>query len=235
MTYTTRPLSDRTWLRPESKRTNSQFDTPWPKTLTQLEREVAALGGRNLVIECDVEERDLKLNGELRANARPSSPAVIVAFDTRDLGPQLYRSDKYATVVSWQGPAWQHNVRAVVLTLEAMRAVGRHGCAETGQQYTGFRAIGAGPRRLANDEGRDIVAPPPPTMTRQEAAKVLSELAGPRFPDQPGTTIPWDVIVLDSSAAVRAAKRAKGRHHPDGGGDRDTWERVLEACRVLGV
>lgn len=235
MGYSTRPLSDRSWLRPAAARVNSQFDTEWSKTLTQLHKEVDALDGRNLVIECDVEERDLKLNGELRANARPSSPAVVVAFDTTKHGPQLYRSDKYTTVVSWQGPAWQHNVRAVVLTLEAARAVGRYGCAETGQQYTGFRAIGAGPRRLENDEGRDIIAPPAPTMTRIEAARALSELAGPRFPDQPGTTIPGSVIMSDQGAAVRAAKRAKGRHHPDGGGDRVLWEQVLEACRALGV
>ena len=41
--YTTRPLSDRTWLRPEHERKASQFSATWSDTLDLLIREVFAL------------------------------------------------------------------------------------------------------------------------------------------------------------------------------------------------
>lgn len=218
MTYTLRPLSDRTWLRPERARKNSQFDSTWTQTLTLLQREVSLLLGKNLVIEVDVTEAEMRLNGELRSSARPASPAVVVAFDSTRHGPQLFRADKYVAPSYKAGPGWHHNVRAVALTLEYLRAVDRHGAAETGQQYTGFRAI---------EGGRPL---PPPTMSREEAAKVVSRWSGETPADG---RVPWDVIILDSAAAARAMKRAKARTHPDTGAARVDWDLVNEACRAL--
>jgi hypothetical protein len=92
MHYTTRPLSDRTWLRPASARKRSQFDSTWTDTLDLLAREVKHLRGRDVVIEVDVREQDIKLDGMLRANARaPEHPAVVVAFDAADLVAELAR------------------------------------------------------------------------------------------------------------------------------------------------
>ena len=51
MRYTTRPLSDQTWLRPASARIASRFDTTWTKTQQVLEREIEHLSGRDVVIE----------------------------------------------------------------------------------------------------------------------------------------------------------------------------------------
>lgn len=160
MTYTVRPLSDHTWLRGEHQRTVTRFSASWPDTEWELLDEVDRLAGRDLVIEVDVTEADLRLDGRLRANARSATPAVVVAFESRHHGPMLYRCDTFTTAYSDQGPAWQHNVRAIAKTLAALRAVDRYGATETGQQYTGFKALPG-------------ATPMPASMSSHTAAEVL--------------------------------------------------------------
>ena len=214
MRYTTRPLSDRTWLRGAHQRKQSQFDTTWTKTLNQLGKEIDHLGGRDVVIEADVREQDIRIDGMLRANARPSSPAVVVAFDTRDHGPMLYRCDRYVTGWRTEGvDSWQHNVRAIALTLEALRAVDRYGATETGQQYAGFKALPAGR------------AMPASHMTAEQAYDVLENVLG-----SPA------LLADDDVSDAQLVRRARGLAHPDRqGGDRTLWDQVEQAAAVLGV
>ena len=142
MEYKTRPLSDRTWLKSEFRRKASTFTATWTSTEELLEREVRLLGGKNVVIEVDVREGDLRLDGKLKARARSESPAVRVSFESREHGPMMFQCDRYNG-----GPwgnrmePWQHNVRAIALTLEALRAAERHEAIDSGQQYAGFKAI----------------------------------------------------------------------------------------------
>lgn len=208
MHYTTRPLSDRTWLRPDAQRKSSQFDATWSKTLQLLGREIDLLGGRDVVIEVDVNERHIRLDGMLRADARATSPAVVVAFDTKKHGPMLYRSDRYAD--RWSNrPGWQENVRAVALTLEALRAVDRYGATETGQQYAGFKALPAGR------------AMPASHMTSDQAVSVIAAAAGVREHE-----VRPDL--------VRIVRRARAFSHPDrNGGDQEAWDQVEQAAAVL--
>lgn len=212
MRYTTRPLSDRTWLRPANARKPSLFDSTWTDTLELLGREIDKLGGRDVVIECDVREQDIRLDGMLRANAKADTPAVVVAFDTRQHGPMLYRCDRYTQ--RWGGPlsSWQHNVRAIALTLEALRAVDRYGATETGQQYAGFKALPAGR------------AMPSSHMTSDEAEQIIREVGFIDGVSQVGVSI-RDVY-----------RRARAVAHPDrNGGDRALWDKVEQAAAVLGV
>lgn len=220
MIYTTRPLSDRTWLRPDRERKTSQFDATWTKTLTLLGREIQHLGGRDVVIEVDVREQDIRLDGGLRANARATSPAVVVAFDTPKHGPMLYRADRYGD--RWSNrPGWQENVRAVALTLESLRAVDRYGATETGQQYAGFKALPAGR------------AMPASHMTRDEALGVLGQWGRARY-DLPPIPAEHVNTAPDSLRSLhRAARRAA---HPDrNNGDQTVWNIVEQAAQVLGV
>lgn len=207
MRYTTRPLSDRTWLRPNSARERSRVDATWTKTLTLLGREIDHLGGRDVVIEIDVREQDLKLDGTLRANARtPEHPAVVVAFETDQHGSMLYRCDRFFAPYYGQVD-WQHNVRAIALTLESLRAVDRYGATETGQQYTGFKALPAGR------------AMPASHMTDDEALAVLVAIAGP--------DADWD----DDASLHRKARAVA---HPDrNNGDQTLWDQVEQAANAL--
>lgn len=212
MRYTTRPISDRTWLRPATARQRSRFDATWTQTLELLGREIDLLGGRDVVIEIDVREQDIKLDGMLRANARtPEQPGVVVAFETKQHGSMLYRCDRFYAPYYGQ-IAWQHNVRAIALTLEALRAVDRYGATETGQQYTGFKALPAGR------------AMPASHMTAEQAYDVLASVLDLR-----------DIADSDIDDAT-LVRRARAAAHPDRhGGDRTLWDQIEQAAQVLGV
>lgn len=209
MRYTTRPLSDRTWLRPASQRRRSQFKVTWSAALDLLERELDMIGGRELILEVDVREQDLRLDGMLRANARAvGAPAVVVAFKSTH-GPLLYRSDAYGEG-SWSSPmeVWQHNVYAVALTLEALRAVDRYGAAASGEHYQGFRQIGGAPA---------IVTVPP--MTDEQAWMVIARAVQPTAREvwwedaaqswQDGRTAP------DGTSGPAMVRLARRNTHPD--------------------
>lgn len=203
MTYTVRPLSDRTWLRPPGQREATRFDSSWIATLALLRREVARLDGRDLVIGVDVAEKDLRLDGTLRARARADTPAVEVAFDSKH-GPMLYRCDRYFARYHDQGADWQQNVRAIAKTLEALRAVDRYGASSSGEQYRGYRQIEATVNAACSPWER------------------LRQIAGhPRARD--GSP-------LESVALIHRARRAA---HPDTGGSADLWVEVEDLVEQI--
>ncbi|GAB2762833.1 hypothetical protein [Nocardioides pakistanensis] len=152
MRYTVRPISDRTAFTGKHER--SRFDSTWTATERLLLAEVAHLAGRNLVLEVDVQERHIRLDGGLYANARPATPAVRVAFDSMH-GPLTYATDRFT--------GWQDNVRAIALGLEALRKVDRYGITKRGEQYAGWKALPGGTGGEAS------------RMTREEAIYLLDE------------------------------------------------------------
>lgn len=220
MRYTVRPLSDRTWLRSGHQRQQSRFDSTWSSTVALLSREIDQLGGRDVVLEVDVPERGIRNDGMLRADAKVAEPAVVVAFETRQHGPMLYRCDRYAVGSgTWaRGDSWQHNVRAIALTLEALRAVDRYGATETGQQYAGFKAL----------PGGQPIVPEAPTVTKDEAWSILGSFASTNIADL------RDTASLDEIRGLH--RKARSFAHPDRhGGDQSLWDQVEEAARVLGM
>lgn len=225
MRYTVRPITDRTWLRPTTSRQVSQFTASYPDTLDMLGREIEWLKGRDVAIEVDVPESGIRRDGQgVLADARSESPAVVVAFESVH-GPLYYRCDGYL-----RGPAtrlikgqpvrvmpsdWQHNLRAIVLTLEALRAVDRYGATETGQQYAGFKALPAGRAMGASH------------MTSDEAWSILGSFGSRPISEQR----------LAGAAHLRTIHRAaRAFAHPDRhNGDRELWDQVERAAAVLGV
>lgn len=207
--YVVRPLTSVAWQVPPAKRVRSRFTATWGDTQNMLSREVRALHGRVLVIGVQCTEADLRIDGMLRANARLESPAVEVAFDTPEHGPLIYRCDRYHggdTMLPWQ-----HNVRAIALTLGALRDVSRHGAVHGSEQYRGFRQIGAQPHVGTVSE-----------MDAEAAMDLLRE-----------------VSQCDRTASVDTMWRTAMRWgHPDSPQGRlsvqDRWEQIREAGRVLG-
>ena len=207
MKYTIRPLSDRTAFTGRHELT--PFRASWKDTLTLLEAELENLSAQNVVIEVDVVEGDLRIDGMLRANAKVESPGVRVAFDSA-VGPLVYATDRY--VRRWDGPSWQQNVRAIALGLQALRKVDRYGITKRGEQYAGFKAL---------PSGRSV---PPSHMTTDDAWRVLAEVLG---------ALDGDHRRGDVRGQIR---RARVITHPDrNGGQRDQWDRVEQAAAVLGV
>lgn len=111
-------------------RQRSRFDTAWSATLWLLRYELGRLGARSVVIRANFREQDIRQDGWPRSNARtPASPGVVIEWQTSS-GWSRMAADKYTD--------WQSNVRAVALSLEALRAVERWGAVE-GEQYEGLR------------------------------------------------------------------------------------------------
>ncbi|PXY21149.1 molecular chaperone DnaJ [Prauserella muralis] len=199
------PLREWPWQVTKPRLSSVRFRSSWPDTLALLERELKHLGviGAVVVRAC-VDAGDIRRDGMLRASARPSQPGVALTFTCRH-GELTYACDTYEGSAGHHAvtPGWQANVRAIALSLEALRAVDRHGVAGRGEQYAGWRAIEA--------------AAPDSFATRDEALRWLQA-----FTDMTELS---DVTTLLRLASLRA--------HPDRGGDPADWRRVDAARQLL--
>ena len=214
MTFTVRPLDS--YPQPETRdRRHSPFGASWTQTVDLLDREANMLGAPQVILLIDVTERDCRLDGWIRASARPASPRVVVALDTRDHGPLRYSCDRFHD--------WRDNVRAVALGLEALRKVERYGIASRGEQYRGWQAL------------PPATAMPATTMTPEIAAGFLIEHGEP--PDCAAPARPDELLDLpDGDRADVVAgyyRRAAKRLHPDAGGDPAAFQRLTEAVEAL--
>ena len=210
MRYTVRPISDRTTFTGRHRR--SSFQSSWTSTLVLLDAEMRQLKARDIVLEMDVAERDIRIDGQVRANARPASPAVRLAFDSMH-GPLTYGTDAFAS--------WQDNVRAIALGLEALRKVDRYGITKRGEQYTGFKALpSGGPIALE------------PAMDVDLAWSTLGSYAAPGDT----RTIAQLRATATADEVQAMLRRARTRWHPDRpDGDRALWDLVEQAAVALGV
>lgn len=133
-----------------SARRRSQFSATEGATWELLKRELAMLDAENLVIQIALREDQIRLDGWPRSGVTPTHPGVIVAFDSR-YGPLKYATDRFVH--------YRENLRAIALGLESLRRVDRYGITKRGEQYTGWRQLGAGEADpdLAQ-RGRELIA-----------------------------------------------------------------------------
>lgn len=186
-----------------ASRRRAQFSSPYSKTLALLEREISHLGGRDVLIQTYHEKADIRIDGWPRANARvPSSPGVIVTFVKRGGQTLSFPCDRFMT--------WEDNLRAIALSLEALRTVDRYGVTKSAEQYRGFEAL---PRPTQHG----------PT-TKSEAVEVLGRESGH------GEAFIEFATPAELEAAIRDAQRAT---HPDKGGSAGRFEEVQQAAKIL--
>jgi hypothetical protein len=202
---TWRPLS--TWpgaQRSDSQRRFGQFKVDLGAILGTgeggLRYELDRLGVDVAVVEVDCPPSGFTRSGEPRVEM-VRSPGVVLSFTHPERGPIRIGADLYFD--------YRDNLRGLGLSLEALRAVNRHGIAGHGEQYTGFARLGAG-----NDK--------PQGMTVEQAAIALVPEGW--NPEQ---------LIRDKDLAKIAAERARNSSHPDRGGSKDRFQQVEEARRVL--
>lgn len=190
--------------RPSWDRKRAPFKANWTKTLDLLAREIRMLGGTRVEIAVDVDERHLRQDGQLRADARPRSSAVVVSF-SKGKDRLVFPADRFAF--------WQDNVDAVARALEALRMVDRYGV-QQGKQYEGYKALPSGGASTAalstaaaaevldrrSGYGDDVI------LKDREIAKRAVRLALHRaHPDTGGTAADF--------ALVQEVKRVLEAHH----------------------
>lgn len=192
------------WPRPDTypRRSRNVFSASWTQTMDLLERELDLLGAENVVIQAGFTDDEIRLDGYPRAGANPRHPGIILSFESIH-GPMQYLTDAHEF--------WQHNVRAIALGLEALRAVDRYGITTRAEQYQGWKMLTAGSGLTSRDQ----------------ALKTLRDLGDGEF------LLGSD---LSNETTLRSLYRlALKRAHPDRGGSRELFAAVLDAGRILGV
>lgn len=130
------PLDERTWPSPAKagrRYRSCRFKTSYSLTLAQLDDELRRVGGRMAVIELDLAGGDIRRDGLPYASARPSTPRVRLSFEHQSAGTLQFACDTYER--------WWENIRAIVLTLAALRAVNRYGAVHGNEQYKGWARL----------------------------------------------------------------------------------------------
>lgn len=207
-----RPI--KTWPEgwPNDRGTNSPFKANWSDTMSLLDRELTMLGARDPVVQLDLPENGVRLDGQLRAGVKANYRGIILSFDTRQFGTLTYSCDAFYST-SWRTnlDTWQVNLRAIALGLEALRKVERYGIAKRGQQYAGWAELPSGIALGA-------------AMTVEEAAHFIASK----------TDVDWsDEVANDPLFALVLFKDAAKLTHPDQGGDADEFRKLVEAKELL--
>jgi hypothetical protein len=165
---TFRPLSEPLPPATYAGEYSSPFSASWSSTVELLARELRALRPKQSILEVAIPVRAIRVDGLPRADARASSPGVILTLNATRHGHDLrYPAHHFHD--------WRENVRALALALEALRKVDRYGITQRGQQYAGWKALpsGSGPDAA---RGRTLIA---------EAGSVRAALAK-HHPDHGG-------------------------------------------------
>ena len=117
---------------PAYQRTAAPFKVTYERTKAHLEHELAHLGARNVLLEADCDESQVRLDGQLRSSAKLRGPGVVI---TCTVNGDIYRypCDRFKH--------WDDNVRAISLILERLRAVDRYAVTLNKEQYSGFKAL----------------------------------------------------------------------------------------------
>lgn len=198
------------WPRERTKHpVRSRFSENYSRTLELLDRELRHLGARDVVILADCSAADLRRDGTLRAGASLRSQGIILCFVGKH-GPVRMPCDRYND--------WRDNIRAIAVSLEALRAVDRHGVTSSGEQYRGWTALPS-----------SIEMPAAEFENKADAAAFLMRTAW-------GERDQWQCVIADVFVPGNlelvyrdAAKRA----HPDCGGTNDLMAKVNRAREFL--
>lgn len=189
-------------MRAAYERRSSPFKAPYTHTLDLLEFELSKLNAAAVVIQAQVERSQIRNDGWVRSDASVKGPAVILSFKTSD-GEFVYPCDTFTD--------WRDNIRAIALSLEALRKIDRYGVTRRGEQYQGFKAL-----------------PPPaaevPKMKPEEAAAFLaSKVEG----------VSAEALTVNQHLFQALLKMCRQQLHPDQGGSHEEFVRLQEAAAVL--
>lgn len=200
-------------LTPPEARRPSPFEATYDATLDLLDYELNRLGVTEVVVQVAVGDRGVRVDGGLRADARPDHPGVVVSYTDPRQGPLVFATDRFSR--------WQANLRAIALGLEALRKVDRYGITTKGEQYTGWKELPSG---IPMGPG----AEPEPLSPEKAAQIIVGTISGPHDAAHNART-----AIEDRDFRSYAYRQAAKRLHPDVGGSPEAFRRLNEAKAVL--
>lgn len=177
---------------PDYRRRSSQFSAGFAQARDELLLELKRMGARDVVISTNVR---LRSDGIPYANENePKDPAVAVYF---------WHGKRQLVIAcdSYQKVRW--NMRACGKTVEALRAIGRHGATELLERaFTGFAALPA----KAGEPWREVLGVSP-SANYDQAKAAYRELAQRHHPDRPGGNAEQMALVNRAWASAEAEFR----------------------------
>lgn len=195
-------------LTPAQERRRSPFGpVTFERTIRLLKHELRQVAAENARVQLALPDDQVRLDGLPRAGAVPAHPGVILSFDKPDQGRLVYPCDTFRH--------WHANLRAIALTLQALRRPERYGVLVAGEQYSGSKLLTAGGTAT--------------TMTARAAAEYLA-----RWTSTPNEMRDTAAALLRDPALLDAAYRAAaGYVHPDRGGNADIMDLLTKARDTL--
>jgi hypothetical protein len=175
-------------------RSRSQFKATYDRAFRKLNDELRQLGVKEFLVSSNARSR---ADGLPRGDdaERLQDPSVAIYFDLKGT-ETVFACGKWDQL--------RHNVYAIAMTLEAMRAMKRWGAAETKQQFRGFAALpdagGTSGKQWWTVLGLNTVA------TVDQIREQYRTLAKLRHPDAGGTTEQFQELQW----ALQQALQAKG-------------------------
>ncbi len=215
-----RPISN--WpgkRRPSHQQKNGDkvFSAGYQKTLESLGRELTHLKARDGVIEADLRDDQIRLDGWPRSGESPKTSGIVVSF-TSAHGPLRIQCDYFKR--------YEHNLRAIALHLERLRLANNYGVGEHGEQYRGWKqleAAGANPTISSVDaaaafltsqvnlpeDTADVIAN---AATYREFYRIVATMLHPDVNSNPHL---WHVLqeakaLLDQHHGLAKAQEARG-------------------------
>jgi hypothetical protein len=160
-----------------------------------LELSRLSIGRDDIVISTNVPTR---LDGLPRSDQKaPADPGVAVYWRTRKGEHRVMAIDQYSKVAD--------NLAAVAATLDAMRAIERHGGAQIlDRAFTGFTAL---PSNRAPRSWREVLEVLPSITNMAVVRACYRRLAMEKHPDRPGGS--HDAMTELNAALAAAEKELK--------------------------
>lgn len=195
----------------------ARFKATYSKTEKLLKRELELIGAREIVLQTGHYPRDIRRDGLPKVDARsPRFPGVVLGF--RKWNPAAKNYDTIQLPCS-TFDHWEDNLRAVALSLEALRAVDRYGVTRKNEQYAGWTKRIESQTGAQGGNGK---------LSVEAAALVIAACASAS-----GEQFSSVLIQSDSAEAERAFKAAAREVHPDAGGSEASMAKVNEAMSLL--
>lgn len=170
----------------------------WSKAFELLRYELARIKATNVIIEAGYKPNQVRADGWPYSNAKPEHSQVRVSFE---------RSGTPIAFLQVGFKAVEYNVWLIAMTLQALRAVDRYGCSQSGEQYKGWAQLPPGKESIA-------------------AAEWSSVEYAMRFLCQIGNGEVLSLLPADLDVVYRAAAR---KAHPDAGGSNELMAKVNRA------
>lgn len=181
----------------------ARFDSKYQQTLDLLETELRHLGAHSITILAGYRLEQIRNDGWPRGSAsQPAHPATEVHFTSRkkQLAFKCHRFSRF-----------EDNLRAIALSLEALRKVDRYGVSDQAQQYSGWAQL---PAAGESD-------------SLQKAVTLIVSLAGEGHSRER--------VLAEAGAATAAYRAAAKLVHPDTnpGAPRSGWDALQAAKEQL--